>query len=157
ELYVLTKQEKADEKVSHRYAGQQINPTQAQALWGSRLWTTRDEISKTFHDLGIVAEVTFRHHGWTALEVEGWTLEGVRFRKRGEWELLALSAVPPRVFSEVMRDCDLVVSVAHRGGVDPEASASTVEMRTSLVRETCALLGLKNVKFKSQHVLIDGD
>ena len=37
-----------------------------------------------------------------------------------------------------MRDVDLVVSVAHLGGVDPEASASTVEMRAALLRETCA-------------------
>ena len=55
-----------------------------------------------------------------------------------------------------MRDVDLVVSVAHRGGVDPEATASTVEMRSNLVRETCQLLALKNVRLKGSHILIDG-
>jgi hypothetical protein len=55
-----------------------------------------------------------------------------------------------------MRDLDLAVSVAHRGGVDPEASASTVEMRESLVREATALLRLDNVRFQKSHVLIDG-
>ena len=54
------------------------------------------------------------------------------------------------------RRLDLVVSLAHAGGVDPEASASTVEMRASLVAETCALLKLGNVRVQSQHVLIDG-
>jgi len=54
-----------------------------------------------------------------------------------------------------MRDVDLVVSVAHRGGVDPEASASTVEMRAALLRETCDLLGLANVARQTPHVLID--
>lgn len=39
-----------------------------------------------------------------------------------------------------MRDLDLVVSVAHRGGVDPQASASTVEVNSLLVEETCRLL-----------------
>jgi fructoselysine-6-P-deglycase FrlB-like protein len=43
------------------------------------------------------------------------------------------------LFSETMRDLDLVVSVAHRGGIDPEASASTLEMRATLVKETCGL------------------
>src|SRR5262249_30933037 len=62
----------------------------------------------------------------------------------------------PRLFSEVMRDLDLVVSVAHRGGVDPEASASTVEMRAALLRETCALMHADNVRLKPPHVLIDG-
>src|SRR5207248_3971105 len=64
--------------------------------------------------------------------------------------------VPPRLFSEVMRDLDLVVSVAHRGGVDPEASASTVEMRAALLRETCTLLKLANVRLKANHAVIDG-
>jgi len=32
--------------------------------------------------------------------------------------------VPPRLFSEVMRDLDLVVSVAHAGGVDPQGDCA---------------------------------
>jgi hypothetical protein len=55
-----------------------------------------------------------------------------------------------------MRDLDLVVSVAHQGGVDPEASASTVEMRASLARETCAMLGIDNVKLEGRYALIEG-
>ena len=57
-------------------------------------------------------------------EVEGLTLEAVRFRTRGECKPMPLADVPPRLFSEVMRDLDLVVSVAHVGGVDPEAQRS---------------------------------
>jgi hypothetical protein len=56
-----------------------------------------------------------------------------------------------------MRDLDLVVSVAHAGGVDPETSSSTVEMRATLVRETCDLLELGNVRVESRHVLIEGE
>ena len=56
-----------------------------------------------------------------------------------------------------MRDLDLVVSVAHRGGVDPEASQSTVEMRASLVRETAALLKLKNVVVDGTRIAIKGE
>jgi hypothetical protein len=156
ELYLVTKQEEADGNVSHRYAGQQVNPSQAMALWGSRGWQTRDQVTKTFHDLGLSASVSFRHHGWTPLQVEGLTLEGIEFRRRGEFKPIPLAEVPPVVFSEVMRDCDLVVSVAHRGGVDPEASASTVDMRAALLRETCALLGISNCTIQKQHVLIEG-
>ena len=133
-----------------------MNPTQAMALWGTRTWATRDGVSKTFHDLGLVAEVTFRHHGWTPMEVEGLTLDGVSFRRRDSYKPLPLEEVPPRMFSEVMRDCDLVVSVAHRGRRRPEASASTVEMRSALLRETCSLLNINNCKIVSNHVLIEG-
>jgi hypothetical protein len=156
ELYVLTEQEKADGAVSHRYAGHQVNPKQAMALFGSRGWGTQDGVRKIFHDLGLVAEVTFRFGGWTPLELEGLTLEGVQFRKRDQWKPMPLADVPPRAFSEVMRDVDLVVSVAHLGGVDPEASASTVEMRAALLRETCALLGIDNFRVEKSHVLIEG-
>jgi hypothetical protein len=156
ELYVVTAQERKDGAVSHRYAGQQVNPNQAMALWGGRGWATRDGVSRTFHDVGLTAEVTFRHHGWTPLQVEGLTLEGVQFLRKGEWQPLPLKEVPPRVFSEVMRDVDLVVSVAHLGGVDPEASASTVEMRAALLRETCSLLKVDNYRIKGSHVVIDG-
>jgi hypothetical protein len=126
------------------------------ALWGSRGWSARDEVVKTFHREGLAAEVTFRHHGWTAAEVEGLTLEGVQFRKLSEYKPMPLSEVPPVLFSEVMRDCDLVVSVAHVGGVDPEASASTVQMREALLRETCSLMNIGNYRVQKSHVLIDG-
>jgi hypothetical protein len=49
------------------------------------------------------------------------------------------------------------VNHTHQGGVDPEASASTVEMRTALIRETCAMLGLDNVRLKNNHALIEGN
>jgi hypothetical protein len=156
ELYVVTEQEKSDSTVSHRYTAHQVNPGQAMALLGSRGWSTRDEVSKTFYDLGLVAEVTFRSGAFTPLEMEGLTLEDVRFTRRGEFKPLRLVEVPPRAFSEVMRDLDLVVSVAHLGGVDPEASASTVEMRAALLHETCSLLKIGNVRVKAPHVLIEG-
>jgi hypothetical protein len=92
----------------------------------------------------------------TPAQVEGWTLEAVMFSRLKDHKPLKLIDIPPRIFSEVMRDMDLVVSVAHRGGVDPEASASTVEMRGNLLRELCTLLKLKNVRQKPPHILIDG-
>jgi hypothetical protein len=156
ELYLVTEQEKSDASISRRYAGHQVNPKQAMALFGSRAWSTQDGVSKTFFDVGLTAYVTFRSGVFTPLEMEGLTLEGLRFRKRNDWEPVPLPEVPPRVFSEVMRDLDLVVSVAHLGGVDPEASASTVEMRAALLRETCSLLKIGNYRLQSSHVLIDG-
>jgi len=158
ELYVVTAAEKKDAVQSRRYAGQQIQPRQAMALWASRGWSAGGEegTSKTFHDTGITAHVQFLFTMGTAAEVEGWTIETVAFHRVQDMGPMKLISVPPRLFSEIMRDMDLVVSVAHRGGVDPEASASTVEMRSSLLRELCQLLHLKNVRQKKQHVLIDG-
>ena len=51
---------------------------------------------------------------------------------------------------------DLVVSVAHVGGVDLEASLSTIEMRTVIVAEMLRLLKLTNVELKGSHAFIKG-
>lgn len=155
ELYVPTKAEQKATQ-STRFAGHQIGPKQAMALWNGRGWNTQDEVIKVFHDRSMIARVTFQDDIGTAAEIEGLTIAGVEFINRENYKPLKLSDVPPTLFSEIMRDIDLVVSVAHRGEVDPEASESTVEMRTTLVRETCQLLGLKNVKLKAGRAIIDG-
>ena len=115
-----------------------------------------DGMRRTFHDADLTACLKFFEGVTTPAEVEGLTVDGVYFTKKGKWEPLPLTQVPPRVFSEAMRDVDLAVSVAHQGGIDPEASASTVEMRASLLRETLHLLKISNVRFQSNHVMIDG-
>lgn len=145
--------------ITKRYAGHQVNPRQALALLRARSWAFKPEegVSRVWHDKGLVAELTFEEHFYTPVEIEGLTLEGVFFRKRSDvFERLAIADVPGIVFSEAMRDLDLVVSVAHMGGVDPEASASTVEMRAALLTETARLLSLNNVRVEGHHAHIDG-
>jgi len=158
ELYLLTSAEKAEGNLSRRYAGHQVNGRQAVALFGGRGWVVdyNEGVRRTFHELDISARVGFLFDLGTPAEVEGSTIEAVLFTKRGEWKGLKLDEVPPRIFSEVMRDLDLVVSVAHAGGVDPESSASSVEARSALIRETCVLLSLNNVELSEKHVIIDG-
>lgn len=161
ELYPLTKAEGEEGAQTRRYAGHQVQPRQALALLGARGWVHHPEegVRKTFHEVGLTAWLEFQESFYTPADVEGLTVESVRFSKRGEsaWgSPIKLAEVPPRLFSEAMRDLDLVVSVAHRSGVDPEASASTVEMRGALVEETCALLKITNVRVKDRFVLIDG-
>jgi len=155
ELYVVTSQERSDQTISRRYAGQQVNPQQAYALWSQRGWNSDDGVFKVFHSEGLTCSVNFDYGFTTPLEVEGLTLDTIRFYNRTH-DLVPLEEIPPRIFSEVMRDLDLVVSVAHRGGVDPDASASTIEMRTTLLQETCQFLGIENVKLRKSHATITG-
>ena len=65
-----------------------------------------------------------------------------------------MKEINPVIFSEVMRDVDLVVSVAHVGGVDPEASHSTMQMRGALARESARLFKLNNVEVKERYILV---
>ena len=158
ELYLLTPAEKAEGNLSYRYAGHQVQPRRAIALLAQRGWVYFPEegARRTFHEEGLSAWVMFQWAPFTPAEVEGLTIEAVGFTRPRSWELLPLTEIPPRLFSEVMRDLDLVVSVAHAGGVDPEASASTIEMRAALIRETCSLLKLDNVRLQGSYALIEG-
>lgn len=69
---------------------------------------------------------------------------------------MKISEIPPVVFSEVMRDVDLAVSVAHAGSVDPETSHSTIEMRRALVELTLPLFHFSNVRVKGNFAYIEG-
>ncbi|MBK8021227.1 MAG: DUF4132 domain-containing protein [Chloroflexi bacterium] len=158
ELYLLTESERAESNRSRRYAGQQVQPRQAIMLLGGRGWSAHQDfgVTKTIHHEGITAHIGFMDGYFTPAEIDGLTLETVSFTRKGEWDTIPLESISSVAFSEIMRDLDLVVSVAHRGGVDPEASASTVEMRTTLLREALALLKIENVRIQKSHALING-
>lgn len=157
EYYPLTAAEQ-EAKRSQRYEGHHVQPTQAAALLKTRGWITVPEegVRKTFHAEGINVWVDSSLGYGTPNEVEGAPVGAVYFIRRDQTELMPLSEVPPRLYSETMRDLDLVVSVAHVGGVDPEASQSTVEMREGLLAETLRLLKLSNVRLENRHALIEG-
>jgi hypothetical protein len=158
ELYVPTTAERDGVSRSERYAGHQLESRRAAALFGSRGWVMDREVGavRTFHAAGVTARAETLVGVLTAAGAADPMLSSVSFLRAATDQPLPIDEVPPRLFSEVMRDVDLVVSVAHSGGVDPEASTSTVEMRGALVEETAELLGFTNVEVTDHHVLIDG-
>lgn len=158
EYYPLTPAEKGAKR-STRYEGHHVQPAKAAALLKARGWVSvyEEGTRKTYHAEGINVWIDDTLGYGTPNEVEGMPLHAAYFIRRDEWQPMPLAEVPPRLFSETMRDLDLVVSVAHTGGVDPEASQSTVEMRESLLRETLRLLKIKNVRLENQHALIEGE
>jgi HEAT repeat protein len=158
ELYPITRDELASKESSRRYAGHQVQPRHALALLGSRGWVSLPEegVRRTFHHARVTAWLTFTEGFTSPAEIDGLTIEEVRFSPPGTFDSIPIADVPPRIFSEVMRDLDLAVSVAHLGGVDPEASASSMEMRAVLVQETARLLGLDNVRTDGPRAFIEG-
>jgi hypothetical protein len=160
ELYALTGQERADGPVSRRYEGHQLQPRQAQALLITRGWLIdweSGEAARPFHRHGLTARVTFADRGLALADVDLPAVDGVYFTRRGEYLAQPLDSVPGVVFSEAMRDLDQVVSVAHAGGVDPEATASTTQMRAALILQTARLLKLTNIELAGgNHVIITG-
>ena len=68
----------------------------------------------------------------------------------------SIKEIPDVIYSEVMRDVDLAVSAAHAGGVDPETSHSTIEMRKAIAECSLSLFQTKNVRLEGNHAIIDG-
>lgn len=158
EYYPLTDEERFEGTCSRRYAGNQVQPKKAAALLRGRGWTVDYEqgLQKVCYEENLVVHIYAMADWFSPAEVEPPTLEIVQFYDRATGQLRKLDTVPPITFSEAMRDLDLMVSVAHAGGVDPETSHSTVEMRVAIATELLQLLRIKNVEMLGSHAKIHG-
>lgn len=158
EYYPITDDEQQERTISRRYAGHQVQPQRTVALLKARGWTVDYEegLQKVFYKENLIVRMYAMADWFSPADIEAPTLETVEFFDRSTRENVPLEDVPPILFSETMRDLDLVVSVAHVGGVDPEASHSTVEMRTAIAAELAALLKLSNVSWIGYHAKIHG-
>ena len=157
ELYVKTKDELGC-FTSLRYAGNQIQPKKAAACLKERRWVADIEagLQKVYYQENIVATIYALADWFTPADIEAPTLEYVAFYDRKSGQQLKIDDIPEVIFSEVMRDVDMAVSVAHAGAVDPETSHSTVEMRAAILSLILPLLKLSNVEVKGSHAFIDG-
>ena len=158
ELYVKTVDEKGRDK-SLRYAGHQVQPAKTVALLKTRRWIIdgQEGLEKVYYKKNIIAKIFALADWFSPADIEAPTLEEVQFFDRKTFKPILIDDVPDLIFTEVMRDIDLVVSVAHIGDVDPEASHSTIEMRKAIVEFNCKLFKLKNVTFAENHALIKGE
>lgn len=157
ELYVKTTEE-LERVNSLRYAGNQIQPKKTIACLKSRRWIADYEngLQKVYYKENIVARIYALADWFSPSDIEAPTLEWVEFSDRKTCKPLKIKEIPDIIFSEVMRDVDLAVSVAHVGGVDPETSHSTIQMRRAIIEFNLTLFGLKNVTFSENHARITG-
>ena len=157
ELYIKTEDEK-NCLDSRRFAGNQIQPKRTLGMLRSRGWIAdiEDGLQKVYYEKDIIASIYAMADWFSPSDIEAPTLEWVVFRDRKKFSNIKIDKVPDIIFSEVMRDVDLVVSVAHAGGVDPEFSHSTIEMRKAIAEFTMPLFKLTNVTFTESHAKIKG-
>lgn len=155
ELYLLTPAEREAGDASTRFAGHTVSGRVAARLLSGRGW-------RTFHEYadhqaarpagdGLTAALSCDFHGyWGMGEVE---IGRVRFLSGKD--PVPLAEVPPVVLSEVMRDLDLVVSVAGR---DPDGhlSGPAAQSRAEVLSALIADLGLRNVTVDGTAALVRG-
>lgn len=157
ELYVKLSEE-LEKGESMLFSGNQIQPQKTVGALRGRRWVADydDGLQKVYYKENIVARIYAMADWFSPGDIEAPTLEWVVFLDRKTGKTMKIREIPDIIYSEVMRDVDLAVSVAHAGGVDPEASHSTIEMRRALVECNLALFGTKNVKVEGNFALIKG-
>ena len=157
ELYVKLEEELEKEE-SMLFSGNQIQPQKTVGALRGRRWVADydDGLQKIYYKENIVARIYAMADWFSPSDVEAPTLEWVVFLDRKTGKPLKIKEIPDIIYSEVMRDVDLAVSVAHAGGVDPETSHSTIEMRKAIVECNLDLFQTKNVRLEGNHAIIDG-
>ena len=157
ELYVKLSEE-LGLKASRMFAGNQIQPQKTVGCLKGRRWIADYEegLQKVYYKENIVAYIFAMADWFSPSDAEAPTLEYVAFTDRKTGKPLKIREIPDVIYSEVMRDVDLAVSVAYAGGVDPETSHSTIEMRKAIVACNLSLFGTKNVRLEGNHAIIDG-
>lgn len=156
ELYTPTPDEIKEISISRRYAGHQVQPKQALALFKSRWWKVDYEewLQKVFHEQWLQVKIYAMADWFTPWDIESPTLETIEFHSLHDYRNMAFEEINPILFSEVMRDIDLVVSVAHVWKVDPEVTQSSIEMRRAILSETIKLFNFDNVDVEWNFVKI---
>ena len=144
ELYLPTDQERnAERGMIRRFQKPRLLTHQVLAILAKRGWIFHPDqgLHRFFRNDGIVAWISFEEAFHFPHQTPEVTLDHVYFTTAKPFRSLPVSTLSNRIFSEVLRDIDLIVSVAHATGAAPETSASTLESRAALVRETCRLAG----------------
>jgi hypothetical protein len=155
ELYLLTSAEREADEASRRFAGHVVNGKVAAQLLAGRGWSVHGE-----HDdhqatrpagPGLTAALRCGLHGYFGLGDV--TTGDVRFLADGA--LVPLDSIPEVAFSEVMRDLDLVVSVAG-AAADEYRSPAVANSRAQLLAALIEDLGLDRVTVEGTAAVVRG-
>jgi hypothetical protein len=166
ELYLVTPAEEETRSFSNRFAGRLLNSRAAGRLFQVRGWRSDPgDVAlpyKIFPRHGLRANFDFPDAGHILAETDTVTTDRMYFWRhptgQGLWpresEWVPLPEIPPLVFSETMRDADLVVSVAQvgEGALSEEAFARRREVITALV----ANLQIPAVRVEGHYAYVQG-
>lgn len=160
ELYVLTPAEREARYSSGRLAGRRMRGRQASAVLANLGWVIDGygEASRPFYQHGFSA--CFHTGDFYGDQDDGTTTGQLVFWRTqvqaGQERRLALEQIPPLIFSEVLRDLDLVTVIAHQSA-ERGTSQEVLRQRGELVRALSAALGLDvRVKVEEPLVLVHG-
>ncbi|MDX2074851.1 MAG: DUF4132 domain-containing protein [bacterium] len=172
EVYVLTPAEQTTNTYSNRFVGHAVNGAIAAQLLASRGWKidkghNHDAVSKRFGHITAFFdfENVWYYMGYSSGNPI--TTNRIHFaphkpdnlprwqRRNDDADWLSLETIPHLIFSEVMRDADLVVSVAGQSG-EARLSHEGYEARGQLITTLLDDLGLVGVRVDGHFAYVTG-
>ncbi|MCU7905040.1 MAG: DUF4132 domain-containing protein [Candidatus Thiodiazotropha sp. (ex Epidulcina cf. delphinae)] len=163
ELYLITPAEKVEERASERFAGHVIRSKVAYRLFETRGWETnsngafKDGLGGQYSAMWKFSNI---HHYFSENETvtSGKMYFGVMVN--GNMLQVPLCDISPIVFSEVMRDADLVISAARTEEVLEEVpispSIERLQHRATVARYLATRLDITNLRFEGNFVHVPG-
>lgn len=157
ELY-LKLDDELDQSISKRYSGYQIQVKKAAGALKSRKWNLDYEsgMERIYYKQDLIVSLWADADWFSPSDIEAPSIDYVAFTRRKSYDSVKIKDIPPVIFSEIMRDLDMAISVAYVGGVDPITSFSTMELRSSIVSYTMELMKLSNVEVTDHFANIHG-
>lgn len=157
ELY-LKLEDEIESNYTKRYSGYQIQIQKTKGTLKSRKWNVSYEngLEKVCYKDDLVVSLYADADWFSPSDIEAPSIDYVGFTNRKNHKSILVKDINDILYSEIMRDVDLAVSVAYVGGVDPITSFSTIELRKAIIEFTSKLMKLNNLTFSDNFVNIQG-
>lgn len=157
ELYTKLEDELMESQ-SKRYTGYQIQAKKVAGILKNRKWNISYEngLERVCHHDNLIVNLYAQADWFSPSEIEAPSIDYVTFTSRKDNQPVKIQDIDDVLYSEIMRDLDMAVSVAYVGGVEPITSTSTVELRKTMIQLTCQLMHLDNVEIGDRFVNIHG-
>lgn len=157
ELY-LKLEDELNQTQTSRYSGYQIQIKKAAGALKSRNWNLSYEegMQRVYYKEDLMVSLYAEADWFSPSDIEAPSIDYVSFCRRTTYQPVRISDIDPVIFSEIMRDLDMAVSVAYVGGVDPITSFSTMELRSSIIEYTMKLMKITNVEVNDHFAKIRG-
>lgn len=159
EIYTKSDGENTQDEVM-RFNGFSVDVKKCVAALKGKGWGVSEDIGlrKVYYKTDTVAAIFREFDLFYTVDFEDVNreLSGIFFLKRKDGDIIPLKDVDDVVFSETLRDVDLMISISSNVIYDFELAKSTVEIRQEILKSVVAILKLDNVSFLKDNIKVEG-
>ena len=159
EIYFVNADEKSGDSIT-RYVGYNINLKKAVGALKSRLWGVSSDlgIRKVYRKDNLIAVLFREFDDFYYLDDADLNRELSKcfFISRDDYKIVKPIDVNPVIYSETLRDIDLMLTVSSNNLYDHELAMGTFDIRRKIVEVIIELLNIKNISFLKENIKIEG-